>query len=311
MPLMTRSRTDKLKLFLALSRTPHGLLDMATPAFAALLCLGAFPSIGVTLVGVLAIFSGYTAVYALNDVVGYRTDKEKLEAGALNSRGIGGDLDAKMTRHPMAQGVLGYGEGVAWALGWGVAALVFGYILNPLCLLIFLAGCVLETVYCLLWRVSPYRALVNGVVKTLGAVAAVFAVDPSPDPLFLSALFLMLFCWEIGGQNIPNDWSDIAEDLHFGAKTIPVYFGAEVAMALILVALVFTAGFGFLLLGASPFESNGWIRFAFLVICGFLLLLPAWRLYLDQTPQSAMALFNKACYFPSSILVLVLVAITI
>ena len=31
----------KLKLFLALSRTPHGLLDLATPGLAALLCLEA------------------------------------------------------------------------------------------------------------------------------------------------------------------------------------------------------------------------------------------------------------------------------
>ena len=298
MLLIDRPATEKIKLFLALSRTPHGVLDMATPAFAALICLGAFPSIWVTFVGILAIFSGYTAVYALNDVVGYRTDKEKLEAGALNSKGIGGD-----------QGLLGYGEGVAWAFGWAMVALICAYALNPVCLVIFFAGCIFETIYCLLWRVSPYRAVVNGVVKTLGAMAAVFAVDPAPNPLFLTSLFLMLFCWEIGGQNIPNDWSDIAEDRYFGAKTIPVYFGVDVALALIIVALIFSAGFGFLLLYVSPFESNWWIRLGFLVICGFLLLFPAWRLYADKTPQCAIALFNKACYFPSSILALVVVAI--
>ena len=67
----------RLKLFLALSRTPHGVIDIATPALAALLCLGHFPPLVTTLLGVITVFSGYTAVYALNDLVDYRTDREK------------------------------------------------------------------------------------------------------------------------------------------------------------------------------------------------------------------------------------------
>ena len=63
---------DQIKLFLALSRTPHGLLDLATPALAAILCLGALPPLSTTLVGLITVFSGYTAVYALNDLVDYR-----------------------------------------------------------------------------------------------------------------------------------------------------------------------------------------------------------------------------------------------
>ena len=73
--LLSRSSViHRLKLFLALSRTPHGLLDLATPGLAALLCLGGFPTPGVTLLGLLTVFAGYTAVYALNDLVDYRTD---------------------------------------------------------------------------------------------------------------------------------------------------------------------------------------------------------------------------------------------
>ena len=60
---------QRLKMFLALSRTPHGVIDMAAPALAALLCLGRFPSPAVTIVGLLTVFAGYTAVYALNDLV--------------------------------------------------------------------------------------------------------------------------------------------------------------------------------------------------------------------------------------------------
>jgi len=69
---------SRLKLFWALSRTPHGLLDMATPALGALLWLGRFPSLEVIVLGLITTFAGYTAVYALNDVIDYRVDKEKI-----------------------------------------------------------------------------------------------------------------------------------------------------------------------------------------------------------------------------------------
>ena len=55
---------SRLKLFFALSRTPHGLLDMATPAVSALLWLGDFPTLKVIALGLVTAFSGYTAVYA-------------------------------------------------------------------------------------------------------------------------------------------------------------------------------------------------------------------------------------------------------
>jgi 4-hydroxybenzoate polyprenyltransferase len=48
--------------------------------------------------------------------------------------------------------------------------------LNPVCVLIFVGGCILETAYCLMWRSSHLRTIVSGVVKTYGAIAAVFAV---------------------------------------------------------------------------------------------------------------------------------------
>lgn len=75
----------KLKLLLALSRTPHGIIDMTAPCFAALLWLGRFPSADVVLAGLVTVFAGYTAVYALNDVIGFRSDREKIRHGALAS----------------------------------------------------------------------------------------------------------------------------------------------------------------------------------------------------------------------------------
>src|SRR4030042_1670345 len=94
----------RLKMFFALSRTPHGLLDMATPGLAALLWLGQFPSVRTVVIGLITTFAGYTAVYALNDLVDYRTDKEKLRLGGFqDSRNY---LDAAIIRHPLAQGLL-------------------------------------------------------------------------------------------------------------------------------------------------------------------------------------------------------------
>jgi len=295
---------SRLKLFFALSRTPHGLLDMATPAMAALLWLGRIPPVGVVLLGLVTAFAGYTAVYALNDVVDYRHDRQKAERGVLND--IGGDLDAIMVRHPMAQGLLRFREGLLWALGWAMVALIGAVLLNPVCGGIFLAGCMLEGVYCLLWRVSPFRTVVSGGVKTLGAVAAVFAVDPSPSPLFLMILFLCLFLWEIGGQNIPNDWTDIEDDRLAGGRTVPVCFGVPFAGRVILLSLslsVALSGFLFLI---SPGGSGLYAVPAALGVGGYLLLQPAVRLYRTRRTSQAMDLFNRASYYPVALLGIVL-----
>ena len=164
---------SRLKLFWALSRTPHGLLDMCTPAFGALLWLGHFPPIYVIILGLITTFAGYTAVYALNDVIDYKADKEKAAVGGFSDSES--DLDSFLVRHPMAQGLLSFKEGLFWAVAWALLALIGAYLLNPVCVLIFLGSCALETIYCLLWRISPFRTFVSGAVKTSGAIAAVFA----------------------------------------------------------------------------------------------------------------------------------------
>jgi 4-hydroxybenzoate polyprenyltransferase len=296
---------QRLKLFWALSRTPHGLIDMTTPCFAALLWLGAYPSLTVTVIGLLTVFAGYTAVYALNDLVGYRSDRAKLEAGGFGSDAHACDLDALLIRHPLAQGLLTLREGLCWTGGWGLVAMLGAYYLNPACLLIFAGGCLLEAVYCLLWRVSPYRALVSGAVKATGALAAVVAVDPRPSPLFLLVLFLMLFCWEIGGQNAPNDWTDIQEDRRFGARTIPVVFGLPRTRDIIMAALFLTLLLTQLLFKLSQ-AAFGPLTLVLAAAVGlWLLLWPAWRLQASGAGTDAMHLFNRASYYPLALLVIV------
>ena len=299
----------RLKFYFALSRTPHGLLDMCTPALGALLWLGHFPPLYVIVIGLVTTFAGYTAVYALNDVIDYEADKKKAATGGFSN--LQSDLDSMIVRHPMAQGLLSFKQGLFWALGWGLVALIGAYILNPVCVLIFLAGCTLETIYCMLWRVSPFRTAVSGAVKTSGAIAAVFAVDPSPSGAYLIFLFLLFFFWEIGGQNIPNDWADIEEDKRFKAQTIPVCFGLRASRMIVLVTLVLALCLNTAVFYYSQVDYVGFCVIISLAMGVYLLLLPAIKLFRTLQGSDAVILFNKASYYPPALFVIVLAALMI
>ena len=296
----------RIKLFLALSRTPHGVLDMATPAFCVLLYLGGFPSAAIVGIGLMTAFAGYTAIYAFNDILDYKSDMERYTRPTASEQGY---LDSLMIRHPMAQGLLPFKEGLAWAAGWSVVAIIGAWLLNPVCALIFVLGAGLEAVYCLLWRISPWRAVVSEFVKNMGAVAALFAVDPTPSFSFMLMLFACLFFWEIGGQNIPADWTDIAEDRRLNAQTVPVRIGARNSAALALACLCISMAFCMLLFFIS-FEAAKWIApLAALLIGSGLLIEPAVKLLGSRQREDAMALFNKASYFPVSMLTVAFILI--
>ena len=276
---------------------------MATPALAALLGYGAVPPLRVALLGIITAFAGYTAVYALNDLVDYRADREKLKR--VGFRDLDHYLDSVLVPHPLAHGLLGFREALLWAIAWGLLALIGAYLLNPTCLIIFLGGCALETVYCLLWRTSPYRALASGMVKTAGGLAAVFAVDPHPAWSFLIVLFLWLFFWEIGGQNIPADWTEVEADKMLQAKTIPVRFGPDWSWAIILLSLLLAVGLNVILFSFSrvAFQLPA---VAVSIGAGFyFLLLPTYRLYRTKEKLQASVLFNRASYYPLSLLAVV------
>ena len=211
MSLVEQRGSSRIMLFLALSRTPHGLLDICSPLLAAVLWLGRLPEPQIMVQGTVAAFAGYTAVYALNDIIDYQNDKKKISQSGFH-RNVG-YLDAVFVRHPLAQGLITMPEAIAWTGAWMLISLLNAYLLNPVCALILIIGCALEIMYCLLLQVSHLRTLVSGIVKTLGGLAAIFAVDPSPDAALLLLIFFWLFFWEIGGQNVPADWHDIEEDI--------------------------------------------------------------------------------------------------
>jgi 4-hydroxybenzoate polyprenyltransferase len=301
----------RLKLFWALSRTPHGLLDMCTAALAALLWLGYFPSIRTIGLGIITVFAGYTAVYALNDVVGYRSDKKKIQMGNLRRVDDCDDLDAMLVRYPLARGLLSLKEGLLWSIAWALLALIGAYLLNPVCVLIFVGGCILETVYCLMWNVSPSRTLLSGIVKAAGPIAAVFAVDPNPTVSYMLVLFFLIFFWEIGGQNVPNDWSDIEEDRQFRAKTVPIRCGLEQANIIVFGSIILTVILSGILLILSPINFELLFIIAFAFVGFYFLLLPTIKLYRTEESSHAMILFNKASYYPLALLVVVVIKLMI
>jgi 4-hydroxybenzoate polyprenyltransferase len=211
----------------------------------------------------------------------------------------------------MAQGLLNFHEGVLWALGWSLVAITGAYLLNPVCVLIFVAGCFLEAIYCLMLKVSPIRTIVSGGVKTSGAVAAVFAVDPYPSLLYIIALFLWLFFWEIGGQNIPADWADIEEDRQLQAQTIPVRLGTGYAALILLGCIILALAMNIFVFYHSAVGINPPVVIASLITGVYLLLLPAFRTFMFKKRSHAMELFNKASYYPLAMLVVVVINLLI
>jgi 4-hydroxybenzoate polyprenyltransferase len=303
----TVSTPSRMKLFMALSRTPHGVLDMATPALAALFWLGKIPSLYVVVIGMITAFAGYTAVYALNDVVDYRTDRRKIrECGELKCSA--GDLDAVYVRHPMALGLLSLRDGILWTLAWGALALFGAWLLNPACAVIFILGCVAETIYCLMLKLSWTRTLVSGAVKSAGGVAAIYAVAPKTSASFVIGFFLWFFFWEIGGQNVPNDWSDLEEDVRTGAATVPVRFGSEGSARIVLGCLGVAVFMSMVLFWLTPAHLSAFYFAGSIPAALFLLILPAWNLYRQKSGQGASALFNRATYYPVTMFVVILIS---
>ncbi len=297
-----------MKRFWALSRTTHGVLDLAAPGFVALLLLGDFPSLWTIALSLFTAFAAYTAIYALNDLVGIAVDRQKFEGG-INA---GYSVEASELRHPLAQNALSVKSGIAWFLGWFVAALIGSYILNPFIVIILLAAAVLEVVYCLLLKVTYWRTLVSGLVKSSGPIAAVYVVNADPP---LEAVLLVLawvFFWEIGGQNIPADWNDTEEDRRVNAKTIPLQLGSRTAGVLVLVTLTLTVLVSLFLPRISPL-ALGWPYLLLSGLAGvFLLLKPGWDLYRHREEgRRAARLFDSASYYPMAQMIIIALFIVI
>lgn len=293
-----------MRKFLALSRSTHGVLDIAMAGFAALLWLGHFPEWKVLLVALITAGAGYTAIYALNDLLGVKVDREKFAGQGINP---GYSVEASDLRYPIAQGKLSLRSGIVWFACWYAVALVGAYWLNPLLVLVVLAAPVLEAGYCMLLKVTYWRVVVSGLVKSLGPVAAVLTVVQRPDPLLLALMVAWLMVWEIGGQNVPADWNDVEEDKRVGAKTIPVTFGPRVSGTVMLLAIIATLVLSYWLPAMSPLQLGMPYQIANLAIGVLLLLVPGVRLFRTLDGRLAARLFDRASFYPVAQLVLITV----
>ncbi len=297
-----------MRRFFALSRTTHGLLDIAAPAFCALLWVGRFPRWQTILLGLVAGFAAYTAIYALNDLVGMRYDSEKFAGCGINP---GFQVEASPYRHPLAQGFLSVRNGWIWAGSWFALAVVGSWLLNPAIVVLLFVAAALEVVYCLLLKVTYLRTILGGLVKTSGPIAAVLAIDPKPSPYFLVLLFGWLFFWEIGGQNIPSDWNDTVEDRRVQAKTIPLQFGYRTAGLIIVMALTLTVIASGLLPLISPAPLGLLYVVASVLVGYYLLLRPSLQLYRSKEGGLAARLFDSASYYPLSLLALIVLSLSV
>lgn len=282
---------------------------MMSPVFAVLVYLGEIPDLDIIVIGVIIVFAGYTSVYALNDIVGYKDDIKKIR----NNRRYSGlvDLDSVFVRHPLAQGYIRLKSAVWWAACWGGVALTGAYYLNPVCVLIFLSAALLEVGYCLLLKITFLRILFSGFVKTAGPIAAIFAVDPSPEPVLPILIFVFHFLWEAGGQNIPNDYTDMEEDKLLKAKTLPIQFDRKITCWLVVTLLIGAFLTTSAIFFYAPIVFNT-IAFVILIVGSLLfLIIPALRLTITNNNREAMILFNKASYYPLFLSTLVTVIIVI
>ncbi len=284
-----------MKQFLALSRTMHGILDLAAPGFCAVLWLGSFPSWQIIALSIFTAFAAYTAIYALNDLVGIAVDRQKFTEGGINA---GYSVESSNMRYPLAQNILPYRSGLLWFAFWFAVALACSYLLNPVIVLILIAAALLEVVYCLLLKVTYWRTLVSGLVKASGPISAIFVVDANPSPYFLLLLFAWILFWEIGGQNVPADWNDTLEDQRVGAKTIPIQLGFQKAGLVVLATLGLTVILSLFLSYISPLPLGLPYLIASAIVGYFLLLQPALQLYKLKEGRLAAKLFDKASYYP-------------
>ena len=307
MSLLLPVNSQQLRLFFALSRTPHLLIDLATPMAAALLCLARFPTFSTIVLGTITVFAGYSCIYALNDVTDYQIDRKRM--AELSREAACFDLDCISVRHPLAQGLISFSSGVAWTVLWGCVALIGAALLNPVCAVIFVMGAILEVIYCKLYRLSQWKIFIAAVVKNLGALAAIFAVNPKPPPAFLFAIFIWIALWEVGGQNIPNDLVDLEEDRRLGAKTIPVVYGPNLAVLIMLVALVASSVLGLGLILVSPLQQKGVYVLGGILSGLFLLLAPLKRFLADGESGKAINLFNQASLYPLGIFFTIVVCL--
>ena len=294
---------DKIRAFYGLSRCTQATLTVAQPVLGALIADSSPPL--TLLVGVVAAFTGYYSMFAANDVLDIRLDRRRL-AFARDHDGF--DIDSAGARHPLATGQLRFVDGVLWVAILGLTSLALVSILTPAYGLVSIAVALTGIGYCLLATVTPYKVILAGITVALAASLGWLLCVTSLDWPLLSVFFLWIAAWEIGGRNIPNDWSDVDEDIQVGIKTVPAVFGDRTSGIIIAGTLLFAFLAGIALMVAR-WSAFGPIGVAGAIVTGvWALILPSVKLLRKPSRQAALVLFNYASLYPPILLCFVLVS---
>ncbi len=300
---------EGIRKFFGLSRMTHSVLDIAHPAMGALLAFGGFPGAPTVIIGLVAAFAGFTAVFALNDVMDCRVDCEKM--AKLGGKKECFDIDSVGYRHPIAQGALTFNAALGWVMIWGLISLSLAFVLRPLCAALMVTALLLEIGYCRLLRVTHWKAILSGSMVAVGGLAGVYAVTGAPSAGFVALFFLWAFAWEVGCRNIPNDWSDLEEDVAMKIRTFPVRYGRRASSWISFALLCLTVASSLLF----PFVVQ--VHYPMIYAAGALaagaglLLAPAIRWVRDQKMTSALFLFNRACFYPLAVCGVVAVLVVV
>ncbi|MGD0489728.1 MAG: UbiA family prenyltransferase, partial [Syntrophorhabdales bacterium] len=239
-------------------------------------------------------------VFALNDLIDFRVDTERIEKYQREFTDF--DIDVLGLRHPIAQKALSFTQGLIWVLFWGMLSLGIAFRLNPVCCLILISAIGLEITYCALLRVTHWKTLLSGGMVGIGALAGVFAVVREPPWAFVLLLFVWGFAWEVGARNIPNDWTDLDEDMHLGIRTLPVRYGKSVSARISFLLLCVTVLVSLFLPIPVSCSNVALYEAGALAAGGFLLVGPGWRWMREKSVGAAMGLFNRACFYPAAML---------
>jgi 4-hydroxybenzoate polyprenyltransferase len=290
--------TKRFRAYFGLSRMSHSILDVAHPCVGALVALGSFPPPVPLMIGLIAAFSGFTAIFGLNDVIDWRVDRERIRQHPRESSPF--DIDALGCRHPIAQGKLRFRNALGWVLFWSLLSLCLAFALNPLCSLMMLIAASLEVCYCKLLRRSHWKALLSGTMVGIGALAGIYAYKDFPSPAYVFSFFIWTFTWEVGARNISGDWADVEEDVLLGIRTFPIVYGKRhsswIAFALMILTVLSSLSFPYLGSIRHPLIYQA----GALLVGGFFLIIPGWRWIRSQHAESAMVLFNRACVYPAA-----------
>ncbi len=292
---MGKSFFATLKALFASSRPLQSTLSIAQPLFGAFLATGGIPGLGLLALLAVGSAAGLYAVFAMNDLLDYELDLRTVKAREKR----GWDIDSVFARHPLTAGLVNVKQQVAWITAMAFVAVLILYFLNPVALALFALAVVLEAVYCKLALVSKHKFVLAGAVVAVGVFIGWFAAGGRDNFPVLVPLGVLFFAWEVGGRNIPNDFSDISQDRVLGVKTLASAHGAQASAKLI-------AAFAAIALAANAalayYAGLGWFYLLASTAAGiFLLLSPALKLLKRHLPADALEYFNHASLYPAAI----------